>query len=205
MKIQEALEQLRKEEKRKFEQTLDLIVNFKKIDAKKESISAIINIPHKLKEKKVCAFLKEKSTLIPTVTEAEFQRFKDKKQLKQLVKEYDYFIAAGTLMPKVATTFGKVLGPAGKMPSPQLGIIMLENEKEIKNVLEKISKSIKIRIKEASVKLAIGKENMKDKEIAENIKAAYLAIENALPKKKENIRNAMIKFTMTKPIKVEVI
>ena len=45
---------------------------------------------------------------------------------------------------------------------------------------------------------------MKDLEIAENVSHAYNTIENALSKKKENIRSVMLKFTMTKPVKIAI-
>ena len=141
---------------------------------------------------------------VHTVTEPEFQKYKDQKALKELVKSYDFFIASAPLMPKVATVFGKVLGPAGKMPSPQLGVLMQENEKTIEEVLKKISNSMKLRAKEASIKLPVGKENMKDEEIIENIDSVYKGIVNVLPNKKENVKNVMIKLTMGKPVKVEI-
>ena len=90
------------------------------------------------------------------------------------------------------------------MPSPQLGIITQESPEVIKPLLEKISKSIKIRAKEASIKVAAGKENMKDEEIIENVRAIYNGILNALPTKKENVKNVKIKFTMSKPVGVEI-
>ncbi len=204
MNLQEALTELRKEKKRKFDQTLDLIINLKNIDLKREQISLIVNIPNKVKEKNVCGFLTSKSKLVGTITEPEFQKYKEKKDLKNLVKNYDFFIAVASLMPKVAATFGKVLGPAGKMPSPQLGILTQESEEAIKNTLEKISKSIKVRAKEASIKVLAGKESMKDEEIIANIRSIHNSIENALPKKKENVKSIMIKLTMSKPIKVEI-
>ena len=107
-------------------------------------------------------------------------------------------------MQSVATNFGKALGPAGKMPSPQLGVIMQESDNAIKDVLTKISKSIKVRAKEPSIKLSVARESMKDEEIIENIKAVYDGIVNALPTKKENIKSVMIKLTMSKPLKVEI-
>ena len=203
MNFKQALEALRKEEKRKFEQSVDLIINLRGMNTKKDQVNIITNLPNKIKEKKVCAFLTEKSKIIPTITEPEFAKYKDKKLLKNLVKQYDYFIAVGKLMPKVATTFGKVLGPVGKMPSPQLGIIMQENESAIKETLEKISTSLKIRLKEASFKITVGKESMPDEKILENIQEVYKAIENALPKKKENVKNVVLKLTMSKPIKIQ--
>lgn len=205
MKLNEALKKLRKEAKeRKFDQSVDLIVNLKGVDIKRDNIAFVANIPNKIKDKKVCGFLTKKSSLVKTITQPEFTKFKDKKALKNLVKDYDFFIAVAPLMPKVATTFGKVLGPAGKMPSPQLGIITVENDEEIQKTLDKIDKSIKIRAKEASIKLIIGKAAMKDEDIIANINAVYSTLVNALPTKIENVKNVMVKFTMGKPIKVEM-
>ena len=53
MHLKEALHELRKNEKKKFDQTVDLLVNCKGIDPKKESVNVVINVPHKLKDKKV--------------------------------------------------------------------------------------------------------------------------------------------------------
>ncbi len=204
MELKQALEEIRKNEKRKFSQSVDLIVNLKSVDMRKDNVNAIVSLPHKFKEKKVCAFLSKKNEMIDTITQPEFAKYKDKKALKELVKKYDFFIAAAPLMPSVATAFGKVLGPAGKMPSPQLGIIMQETDDNIKNTLARINNSIKIRAKEPSIKLSVANESMKDEEIIENIKAVYSGIVNALPTKQENVRNVMIKLTMGKPIRVEI-
>ena len=204
MEIKKALEELRKEKGRKFNQTVDLVLNLKGIDLRKDNINAIINVPHKVKDKKICAFLKSKNDLVDTVTELEFKKYEDKNALKRLVKKYDFFIAEAPLMPRVATTFGKILGPAGKMPSPQLGILGKVEDKEIRDLLGRISKSIKIRSKETSIKIAVGKIDMEDEKIIENIHAVYNGVVNSLPAKKDNLKNVIIKFTMTKPIKVEV-
>jgi ribosomal protein L1 len=74
-----------------------------------------------------------------TILQIKKENIKDPSKLDNLVKEYDFFIANAKLMPTVATTFGRVLGPASKMPSPQLGVVMNEDEKTIKEVLEKIN------------------------------------------------------------------
>jgi len=67
-----------------------------------------------------------------------------------------------------------------------------------------IAVSLKIRMKQASIKVSIGKLSMREDAIAENMKAVYGAIENALPKKKESVKNVSVKLTMSKSIKVEV-
>ena len=202
--LKKALAELRKGKERKFDQTVDLIINLKKFDVKKNQMNLLVKVPFKIKEKKVCAFLESENKNVKTITGEQFKKYSNKKELKKLVKNFDFFIAQGNLMPKVATTFGRILGPAGKMPSPQLGILMDVNDKAIENLKEKINNSIKIKIKEASIKIAIGKQSMKDEEIIENIIIVYNAVLKTLPKNKDNIKNIELKFTMTKPQKIKI-
>jgi len=122
--------------------------------------------------------------------------------MKHLVSTYDFFIAQASLMPNVATNFGRVLGPTGKMPSPQLGIILNADEKTINELKNKINTSIKIKVKEPSIKIPIGKQSMKDEDIIENVMSVYNLLLKTLPRNKENIKNIEIKFTMTKPYKI---
>ncbi len=200
--VLKAIEELRKNKERKFKQSVDLIINLKNFDIKKESVNLFVELPYPLGEKKVAAFLNNKSELIDTITKNDFPRYKTKQQIKNLVKSYDFFLAGASLMPSLAATFGRYLGPAGKMPSPQMGVLRQENEQEIKEVMSKINKVTRVKSKEPSLKFSIGKENMKDEEIAENVLKAYNTVLNALSKKNENIKNVMIKFTMTKPVKI---
>ena len=136
--IKKALTELRNGKERKFDQTLDLIINLKKFDVKKNSLNFFASVPNKIKEKKICAFLEVRNNSVDTITKEEFKRYSDKKELKKLVKKFDFFISQGSLMASVATTFGRVLGPAGKMPSPQMGILMNPNDKEINELNKQI-------------------------------------------------------------------
>lgn len=202
--LKKALIELRKGKERKFDQTIDLIVNLQKFDVKKNQVNLFVNVPFKIKDKKIGAFLETKNKVVNTITQDEFKKYKDKKELKNLVRKYDFFIAQASLMPKVATVFGRVLGPVGKMPSPQLGILMNADDKAITELKNRINNSIKIKSKESSLKFAIGKQSMKDEEIIENTITIYNAILKALPRDKENIKNIEIKFTMTKPQKIKI-
>lgn len=202
--IKNALQELRKSKERKFNQTVDLIINLQKFDVKKTPINLFIRVPHKIKEKKVAGFLETKSPFVDTITFSEFKEYNDKRKLSSLVGKYDFFISQASLMPKVATTFGRALGPSGKMPSPQLGILLNADEKSIKEIKEKVNNSVKIKVKEASIKLPIAKQNMKDEEIIENISTVYKEILKSLPRDKENIKNVEVKFTMTKPVKINI-
>lgn len=203
LKALQALRKQSEQDKRKFDQTVDLIINLREIDLKKTPINILANLPHKVKEKKIAAFLEKKSKTIDTITKAEFDTFKDKKKMKKLVKEYDFFIANAKLMPSIATDFGRVLGPAGKMPSPQLGVLMAgEDEDNVKNLIERINSIVKIKPNEPSIKTVIGKESGKDEDLADNALSIYNEIFKILPEGKENIRSVLIKFTMSKPEKV---
>ena len=69
MNVREALTELRKEEnKRKFEQSVDLIVNLKGLDMRKDNVNAVITIPHKIKDKKVCGFFEARNKIVKTIT-----------------------------------------------------------------------------------------------------------------------------------------
>ncbi|MFH1307892.1 MAG: hypothetical protein ABIH72_03490 [archaeon] len=191
-----------KSKKRKFNQSVDLIVNLRNFDIRRESVNLVLILPFKIKDAKVAGFLNNKSNHIDSITKAEFEKYKDKKEIKKLVKKYDFFIASAKLMPEIATNFGKYLGPSGKMPTPQLGIIAQDDESSIKDALKKFDKILKVRSKEPSIKLSVANQNMKDEEIVDNLVFVFNSIINVLPRKKENIKNVMIKLTMSKPIKL---
>ena len=204
-KILEILENLKNQRKeRKFDESVDLIINLKNFDIKKNSVNLFLTLPYKIKNKKSCAFLEKKSQVIDSITKQEFDQYKEKKKIKSLVKKYDFFISTAGLMPSVATSFGKYLGPSGKMPSPQFGVLKSGDDGEITGLAEQIDKVTKVKSKEPSLKFSVGKASMKNEEIAENIIYSYNSILNALPRKKENIKNTMIKLTMSKAIKIGV-
>ena len=74
MELKEAIKELRKEEKRKFNQSVDLIVNLKDIDMKRDNVNTVVTLPHKIKDKKICGFLIKPSTLVKTITKIFNQR-----------------------------------------------------------------------------------------------------------------------------------
>ena len=202
--LKKALVELRKGKERKFDQTVDLILNLQKLDLKKTTVNVFVTVPHKVKDKKIAAFLEVDNSNVDTITQNNFKKYTDKRKLKSLVDNYDFFIAQASLMPKVATTFGRALGPAGKMPSPQLGIIVNADEKTISDVKARINNSVKIKVKEASIKVPVGKQSMNDNDLVQNIMTIYNASIKALPRQVENIKNVEVKFTMTKPQKIQI-
>ncbi|MFH1237847.1 MAG: hypothetical protein ABIH79_03400 [archaeon] len=201
MEIKEALVELRKEKKRKFVQTVDLVMNLKNFDVRKEALNTFVSMPHS-NEKKLAAFLTRRSKIIDTIIEDDFVKYKELKDAKKLAKKYDAFIAVAPMMGKIATKFGRVFGPMNRMPSPQIGIISQESDEIINAMVEKMKKSVKVKNKEMAIKLAIGKESMSDKELEENITSVINGLEKVLPRGKDNVKEVLIKFTMTKPVTI---
>ncbi|MEK6872719.1 MAG: hypothetical protein AABW90_01770 [Nanoarchaeota archaeon] len=194
----------KRDKKRNFDQTIDLIVNLKDFDAKKSSFTIFVEVPNKIKDKKIVGFFEKENKLVEVIKKDDFLKFKEKKDIKKLIRSYDFFIANAKLMPAIATTFGRILGPVGKMPNPQLGVLNSEDENSIKEVVDKINFSIRIKVKEPSIKIGIAKESLNDEQIVENALIVYRKIVDALPKKIDNIRNVKIKLTMAKPVNVEL-
>jgi len=201
-----AIETLKADNAKKvnFDQTVDLIINLKEFDVRRQAFSLFIQVPNKIKDKKIAGFLEKESKIVDSIKKETFPRYKEKKEIRKLIKSYDYFISNAKLMPAVATSFGRVLGPAGKMPNPQLGILINEEDETISDVVEKINSTVKIKVKEPSIKVSIGKQSMDNEKIMQNAVSVYKKVLESLPRKIDNIKNIKIKFTMSKPVKVEL-
>lgn len=198
-------------EKRKFSQGVDLILNLKELDLKKETdkVNSFITLPHTLgKRVKIGALVgealstKAKESCDRVILVDEFKKL-DKKTVRKLAKEIDYFIAQADIMPQVASTFGKVLGPRGKVPNPKAGCV-LPPTAEVRPVVERLQKTVRVQTKnEPTIKVRVGSEVAKDEELVENIHALYVGVLAVLPQEKNNIKSVVVKLTMGKPVYLE--
>ena len=125
------------------------------------------------------------------------------KELKKLADSYDFFIAQANLMVQVAGAFGRILGPKGKMPNPKAGCVVLPKT-NLKPIVDKLKKTIKLVSRNTlMVQCSIGKEGMDENKIVENAVTIYNQVLHAMPQEKNNIKEVMLKLTMSKPVKVE--
>jgi ribosomal protein L1 len=195
-KFFEALGEIAKE-KRNFVQTVELIINLKDFDFKKESISLYVELEGI--EKKVGVILEKAMDVGFDVAEWQELEAMQPKQFKKYASQYDYFVTTAKLVPLIAKKFGKILGPMKKMPDPKLGSIVTEaNEEKIKAICERLRHMAKIVNDKNSVKLAIGKENT-DKEV---LFRNFVRVVDAIEKSGKHIKELLIKLTMSKPVKL---
>ena len=190
--------------KRNFTQSAELTLILKDIDVKKGfSINEVVNLPNKtMKTSSICVFasgdmgMRARKAHVDRVIEPdELDRLAtNKKDAKKVVKAYDFFFADTTLMSNVGRSLGQFMGPKGKMPSP------ITYGAPIENIAERFRGSVRARAKnQLNISAKIGDEKMKDEHLVDNALAVISTIEKKLPQGDKNIRNAVIKFTMSNP------
>ncbi len=196
-----------KSKKRKFSQTWDLLINLAGLDLKKPEnrFNVEFALPEgRGKDVKVAVFAdsvaaEAKKHADHVIRKEEIESLaKNKKKVKKLAKEYDWFLAEAPLMPLIGKTLGPVLAPRGRMPKPV-------PPKGIDALVQLARRSIRIALKTTPViQVPVGTEAMPDEKVMKNIESVYNFIRDKLPKGKTNIRNVFIKVTMGQPVKVEM-
>ena len=201
-----------KAKKRNFEQSFEISIALRNVDLKKPEnriedfvvlpkgrgkpvkIAAIVDKELVMQAKKVCDHVITKDDLKELAGKA--------RQIRKLVRSYDYFIAQGNLMTEVAKVMGKYLGAKGKMPNPKAGMIITPNT-DLKALVERLRRTVKIAAKKSPVINApIGSESMSDEDVADNAHAVYDAVRKKLPLGEQQIKRVFIKLTMGPAVKV---
>ncbi|MBN2067831.1 MAG: hypothetical protein JW744_05165 [Candidatus Diapherotrites archaeon] len=211
--FQAALQQMRHQSKqRRFVQSIELIVNFKGIDFKKQEnqIDVKVNLPHATGKKaggKTLLFAQDKAFISEmkgkfdrVIEESEIPKL-DKKTVNQIVNEFDVLLAEGPVMIPVGKYLGQQLAPKGKMPKPvqpnaSAVTAMLAQSGSVTRVSNKKGKFMPV------VQVLVGNEKMPDNELAENSFAIFNALMPKLPQKNGNIKSVYLKETMGPPVKV---
>ena len=191
--------------KRKFTQSVELIINFKDIDVKKGfAINEVVQLPKTSSPATVCVIAtgdmsqKAKTAKADVVIgNEELTKYEsNKRESRKFINKYDFFLADTKIMPTVGKALGQLLGPRGKMPTP------VPFNASIEAFLARFRTSIKVRTRASlSISCKIGDESMEDADLAINANAVLNAIEKKLPNGEKNIKKIMIKTTMGKPIK----
>ena len=208
--IAKKIAESRKDSKpRKFRQSWDLTINIKGLDLKKPEnrFKFDFMLPEgRGKDLKVCVIAdaiaaEAKSHADLVITKQEIPGLaKDRKRLKVIANEYDWFFGEATLMAEIGKSLGIVLGTRGKMPKP------VPPKVSIAPFIGRARKSTMVALKESPVMhIPIGSDDMEPEKVATNAQAVYKAVTEKLPKGKNSIKSIYLKLTMGKPIRLEVV
>ncbi len=194
---------------RKFNQTVDLILNIQEIDMKapEGKIQEIVELPHATgKLNRICviasgelALKARKANADNVIERSDLDNLAGKKKdLRKLAEDYDVFISEAPLMALVGKTLGPVLGPRGKMPVPVPPTV------DIASLLAKHRKTVLVRMRNQPViQISVGSENMSEEALFDNIQAILKVLEVKLKRGLKNVGVAFIKTSMGEPVKIK--
>jgi len=208
--ISEAIKQAKaKAGERKFNQTVDMILDIMEIDMKSPEgkITEIVELPHATgKPNKVCVVasgefaMKAKNSQADHVIErADLDALNGKKkELRKLASDYDVFISEAPLMPLVGRILGPVLGPRGKMPIP------VPPNADIAALINKHRKTVSVRMRnQPIIQVSVGTQQMKDEELVDNTQTILRVLDGKLKRGLKNVKYAYFKTSMGEPVKIK--
>src|SRR3989338_2567956 len=207
-----AIAAAKKSGKRRFVQSIDLVVPLIGLDLKKpeHQVDFFIELPNGSgKRMKVCALIgpelqpEAKSACAGMVLQEDFPNYgKNKKLTRKLVRQYDFFIGQANIMPQIASTFGRVLGPKGKMPNPKAACVV-PPKAALKPLVEKLQSIVHVTAKTVPiVQCKVGNESMADEALASNVIVIYDQLIHVLPASEQNVKAAFVKLTMGAPVRI---
>ena len=199
-----------KGKKRKFEQSIELIVAFRGLDVKKpnQNVDLKVELPFSTGKGESKALLFAKTQMFIDAVKGDFERVILEDDIPKLKKKdvmeilgFDILLAEGPVMIPVGKYLGQQLASKGKMPKP-----VLPDAELVRKELEQSKTSIRVTTRRGKgvpmIQVLVGKESMKPGEIAENVVKVYNEVEKALPKQKQNIKGAMVKKTMSPVVRL---
>jgi large subunit ribosomal protein L1 len=194
---------------KKFDQTVDLIMDIKEIDMKapEGKIQEIVELPHiSAKPNKICVIangetaLKARRANADNVIErADLDALAGKKkELRKLASDFDVFVSEASMMPTVGRTLGPALGPRGKMPIP------IPPNADIIALIAKYRKTIVVRMRnQPIIQTTVGTASQSDEELVDNIQTVLRVLEGKLKRGLKNIDIVFVKTSMGTPVKIK--
>jgi Ribosomal protein L1 len=195
---------VQKSKKRKFEQSVDIIVTFDKNRVKAQSFNEVVYLPVKFRSPDEIVViaggetaLQAKKQNIKLIEPDALDRLaSNKREAKKLASKNYAFIAEASVMPRVGKALGPILAPRGKMP------IAIPNAAALNAAFDRLLGSTRIRGKNVlGIQAKIGVESMKKEDIIKNAKALLEYLEKKLPPK--SISRVGFKLTMGEPAKAK--
>jgi large subunit ribosomal protein L1 len=197
--LAEAVEKIKSFKSVKFDQTVECVMHLG-IDTKQadQLVRGSISLPHGIgKKKKVIAFCDDSE--VETAQKAGAIEAGADALVKKVTDgwmDFDVAIASPKVMGKVGK-LGRVLGPAGKMPSPKNGTVTAD----IATAIAEFAAG-KVEFKNdtnGNVHVVVGKQSFESKQLIENIEAFLNYIKKAKPASSKGtyIKKMCISATMS--------
>lgn len=192
--------------KRKFTQSLEVIINARGIDFSKSenrvNIDIVLPKGKGGKGLKACVIAEQeiadkakKAGADLVITSDEISSYSDQKKLKDLAENY-FLLAQPNLMGQVAKSLGQYLGKRGKLPRPIVG--------DVQDMIGRSKNSIRVATKGKYLPVLqafAGTEIMEVEDLTENAEAVYDSVKNKIGGE-GNVKSVYVKLTMGKPVKV---
>ena len=194
---------------KKFNQTVDLILDIKEIDMKapEGKITEVVELPHaSAKPNKICfvasgelALKARRANADNVIERSDLDALAGKKKdLRKIATDYDVFVSEASLMPTVGRTLGPVLGPRGKMPVP------ISTNADVEALIVKHRKTVVVRMRnQPIIQVSVGTQNQSDEELVDNIQVVLRVLEGKLKRGLKNIKMVFIKTSMGTPVKIK--
>jgi len=207
---------IEKSKKRRFKQTVELIINLKKeydLNKSENRFTEYIELPKGRGKKIKIAAIVGPELEKPAKEIFDFVLVRDKikeiaenkREAKKLVRRYYIFVAQASTMADVGRYLGKYLSTKNKMPNPKYGMIIPDNANPdlLKSIYNRLQNMVRIVVKNnKTIGIPIGSEDMKYEDILENANHVLEYFINRIPGNKNSIKNAYIKLTMSDSIKI---
>ncbi len=195
-------EAMSKADKKKFVQTVEVMIRLDPNRTKPQSFNDFIYVPHQIQNpSRIMVIaggemaLEAKKINAQMLSAEELDRLAtNKREAKKMARRIYAFIAESSMMAKVGKNLGPILAPRGKMP------VAVPGPQALTSIYSRVLASTRIRGKnQLGVQAKVGKDGMDAKSIAENARAVIDYLEKKLPPK--SISRVGFKLTMSHPVK----
>ena len=202
--LDEAIDQLQKFPKAKFDETIELHFHLN-VDPKasEQSLRGTVGLPHGTGKKiKIAVFCKGELETKAKNAGADFVGAQELiEKVANGFMDFDVVISAPDMMRDLSK-LGKVLGPRGLMPTPKAGTVTMDIEKAIKDI-----KAGKIEFKsdkQSGIHVGIGKRSFTKQQIIENARQVIDSVNQAKPASVKGVyvKSIYVSSTMGAGVKV---
>lgn len=204
MTISQALEQIKKSDKAKFDSSIEVHINCDLNKEKQETVRFSFILPHGTGKSKKIAVISSQAVVGVDLelSEVDIEKL-EKGQIKPKV-DFDVLIVEPKFMAKLAKV-AKILGPAGLMPNPKNGTVSEDVQKAVEQ-FNKGKLEIRTEANGTVIHTIIGKKSFTTQALEENFAELISAVKANKPAKSSEtwIKSIFISGTMSPSVQVAV-